>query len=303
MVLSDNGKIRRPKLSANFEPTGGRPNGKVRPKRPDTGKKRRAGSVREVISAPGLASVKVGMGTRLNPNFNTRVKSSRAETREEKMTEQVAQVSIEGRVAVNVNKLGEYLDGWADLVEGMGSKATQVSAKTLQYLNDREMPEVKVEEVKGTVSVTEKGRPYLLTSVYPSAKTSVYIGEHGKDLYVSWRTFIQPTLNLGILLLTGFLAVVFGWYLDSSHFFDFGESAIFGFIVEIILIAFAGRLFKGSFAAYFLIEPHIFHAESITAMSLSVHKSLLRALDESGIDVSKLRLKRDFKGGRRGEEI
>jgi len=55
--------------------------------------------------------------------------------------------------------------------------------------------------------------------------------------------------------------------------------------------------------AYFFIEPNVFDAEDITAMSLSVHKSVLRALDSAGIDSSKLRLKQDFKGGRRDQVV
>lgn len=47
----------------------------------------------------------------------------------------------------------------------------------------------------------------------------------------------------------------------------------------------------------------MFDAEDITAMGLSVHKTIIRCLDTAGIDISKLRLKRDFKGGRRDETV
>ncbi len=72
---------------------------------------------------------------------------------------------------------------------------------------------------------------------------------------------------------------------------------------EFGLIAIAGRILKGNFLAFFFIEPNVFDAEDITAMSLSAHKSLIRALDNTGIDVTKLRLKQNFKGGRRGEDL
>jgi hypothetical protein len=65
----------------------------------------------------------------------------------------------------------------------------------------------------------------------------------------------------------------------------------------------AGRVLRGSAWVFFIIQPNVFDAEDITAMSLSAHKSILRALDGSGIDISKLRLKQTFKGGRRGEEV
>jgi hypothetical protein len=75
------------------------------------------------------------------------------------------------------------------------------------------------------------------------------------------------------------------------------------FILGAIVIGVISRLIRGNFMAFFFIEPNIFDAEDITAMSLSTHKSILRALDTTGIDITKLRLKRDFKGGRLGETV
>ncbi len=75
--------------------------------------------------------------------------------------------------------------------------------------------------------------------------------------------------------------------------------AVLGFI----LLGIAGRIIKGRFFAYFFIEPNVFDAEDITAMSLSVHKSIIRSLDDAGIDISKLRVKQTFRGGRRGDEV
>jgi hypothetical protein len=80
--------------------------------------------------------------------------------------------------------------------------------------------------------------------------------------------------------------------------------ATLGFLILFVfLMATVGRLIKGDNLAYFFIEPSWFDAEDITAMGLSVHKSILRSLDASGIDISKLRLKQTFKGGRRDVEV
>jgi len=88
---------------------------------------------------------------------------------------------------------------------------------------------------------------------------------------------------------------------SSTDFSLFGWiGATIGFaILAAVILGVAGRVLKGSFWAYFFIEPSLFDAEDITAMSLSAHKSLLRALDSVGIESSKLRIKQDFKGGRR----
>jgi hypothetical protein len=64
-----------------------------------------------------------------------------------------------------------------------------------------------------------------------------------------------------------------------------------------------GIIFRRSPLVFLFREPSIFDADDITAMNLSVHKSMLRALDQEGIDSSKLRLKGEFKGGRRQDTI
>ena len=55
--------------------------------------------------------------------------------------------------------------------------------------------------------------------------------------------------------------------------------------------------------AKFYKEASLFNAEDITAMGMAAHKSIYRALDKKGVDVSHLRLKQNFVGGRRGESI
>jgi hypothetical protein len=223
---------------------------------------------------------------------------------------------------VNVNNLGYYLDGWADLIEGMGEKVSEVRAKVLAGLNERNMPAIKVSERKGFV--TELGgerRDYTITQTSPGATTLIYISNHGKDLYTSWRTFIKPVLNVPaifvMLIIAGTLGVIalaneVNVQEFSDYFNYFGEwfsftgwilRSILFLLFEFLIVAVAGRVMKGNFLAFFFIEPTIFDADDITAMSLSSHKSLIRALDNTGIDVTKLRLKQNFKGGRRGEDL
>lgn len=209
---------------------------------------------------------------------------------------------------VNVNQLGYFLDGWADLVEGMGEKAKEVRDALVTGLKEREMPEVYTNEITGIVGLVGGGhRAYTINQTAPGASTIVYIGQHGKDLYVSWRTFIKPVLNLLVIGIILGVAIILG--IIASHP-DYGFS-LTNFMLTFFLfsalgfgsVAFAGKIMRGSTLAYFFIEANIFDAEDITAMSLSTHKTLLRSLDTSGIDVSKLRLKQTFKGGRRDEEI
>ena len=80
-------------------------------------------------------------------------------------------------------------------------------------------------------------------------------------------------------------------------------STAFSIFIGILLGAMVvGLILRRNLLAFILKEPSIFDADDIIAMNLSVHKSMLRALDSAGIDVDKLRLKIVFKS-RRGEEI
>ncbi len=220
--------------------------------------------------------------------------------------------------SVNVNNLGIFLDGWADLIEGMGDKAAQVRQDVLNQLQEREMPEIKLGYIAGYVGlVNHESRDYVVAETNPGASTMIYISQHGKDLFVSWRTWLKPVFNweflqwfvLGSVLLGLFIGGIRQsnsyWGPSETTFSFFGW--IFATFVLLLLSAMglttAGKFLKGNLMAFIYVEANMFDAEDITAMSFSVHKTILRALDQSGIDVSKLRLKQTFKGGRKGDEV
>ena len=95
-----------------------------------------------------------------------------------------------------LSRLGFYLDGWADMVEGMGGKATDVRKDLITELKNRKMPEVEVEAVDAQpVVLSSDTRPYSITTTSPGATTTIYVGQHGHDLYTSWRVFLKPILN------------------------------------------------------------------------------------------------------------
>lgn len=205
----------------------------------------------------------------------------------------------------NANNLGYYLDGWADLITDQGAKVAAVRQAVVQILATR-YPEKVVESQNGYISVSNKNvvRPYALTRNQPGATTTVYVGQRGQDLYISWRTFIAPVLSdliTGIAIVAGILAFLVYLQIDSL------SVAVVTFIILALagvgLLAFASQVLKGNAVALFFKEPTVFDAEDITAMSLAAHKSILQALDKEGFDLSKLRLKQDFTAGRRNETI
>ena len=70
------------------------------------------------------------------------------------------------------------------------------------------------------------------------------------------------------------------------------------FSVEVAIIGAAGLISKRNLLYYFFIEPTVFDRDDIIAMSKSVHKSILGALEQTGIDLTNLRTKQQFKRSR-----
>jgi hypothetical protein len=240
----------------------------------------------------------------------------------------------------------------------------------------------------------EPERPYIVTSKYPGFTTAIYIDSHGKDLYVSWKTYLKPpiaienvqtaiasaiwiavvvntllrisqgalfwnpipegkfllTLGVSIVELIIFwawaypvLELIFGisgefrpstkkkivGILLIPLFFPIralinwitltfappapSPSAAYGsfnmlvYVLTILIFAILLLIYKvwqGKTLSELLFDvPTIFDADDAIAMSLSVHKSLLHALDQVGIDTSQLRLHNQTTQGRIGESV
>jgi len=301
---------------------------------------------------------------------------------------------------VNASHLGDFHDGWADLIEGMGSKSKDIFNEVEKQLVLRNMPDVKIESaILKPERFSKEQRVFLLTRTHPGVTATILIQEYGDDLFTSWRTYIKKPINwnflsklatlsfliamLHYIVVTGIntplvylnylimvesiklvalsLVIVFGLIIFASitgyiikkdskafirwevvlliliasgfiayNFLDMGEiyqsineeintykantqnqnsivqflSYFFGYFLFFVFITgLLGLLIKFRILYFLIIESNIFDRLDITAMDFSVHKSILRALDISGIDITKLRLKRDFKGGRKDEDV
>ncbi len=181
------------------------------------------------------------------------------------------------------------LDGWADLIEGKGDKQDQVQNQVFSILTERNMPDVEVTKkiAKPSSFSSVEQRKYIVTSTAPGVSTAIYIGAHGKDLFVSWRTFIKPVVNSTLLLFIFCIAVSISFLVSSTRFLStltdrysysgnpFAEALLTGFltfiacvIIPITIIAFLGMQIKKYSLAYFFVEPTYFNSDDITAMSL-----------------------------------
>jgi hypothetical protein len=198
----------------------------------------------------------------------------------------------------NVDRFGYYLDGWADLIEGQGGSAGSVLEEVVAILRER-YPEKEVIPLYGTVAGNRKqARPYAITSNPPGYTTTIYVGERGKDLFVSWRSFRAYVLNSLIWWVIGvsvFLALFVGVVVSSTAFGII--SLLFILWASFELLTRYSRSQLGSPMAIFYVRASLFNQEDWLAMNMAVHKSMLQALDKEGIDLSTLRLKQQFNPG------
>ena len=153
---------------------------------------------------------------------------------------------------INLESLGYFLDGWADLIEGMGSKADQIRTDVIQNLTNRDMPEITITPRKGYIGLTSlEKRDYGVAETPPGATTTIYIAQHGKDLYVSWRSFIRPVLNQQTLLIMLGFCIFLGLLTGGIQEDFFGRETSFSFAgwiawtIGFLILATVGLLFAG----------------------------------------------------------
>ena len=244
---------------------------------------------------------------------------------------------------IKINKLGLRIDGWADLVEGAGGKASEGLQAIAKTMEQRGMPTVAIKPDNATPNtLSGQRRPYVLVEMPNGASVTVYLGKYGSDLYASWDLYIRPKLEIRtiiIILAIALLAILPGTIcglvsslsllgqagnlLNPLSAYGGGSTNLggayfagilgnlclgsFGFLSMAIFIAFlvavVGYFAKGNALAFFIKELTAFDASDIGAMSLAVHKSVVLALDSIGINVKTLRLKEVFKAGGQGRLI
>lgn len=81
------------------------------------------------------------------------------------------------------------------------------------------------------------------------------------------------------------------------------RAAFWAFLAISIASFFLGTIRHGYPLAYFLAIPNLFDADDTLALSFSIHKTVVHALDRAGIDVSALHKKASTTRGRPNEEI
>lgn len=222
--------------------------------------------------------------------------------------------------AIPIADLGTRLDGWADILLGAGAQAQMVAESFEQQLLAQNMPVVKiVPETLTPGGWSGKRRSYYLVQIEPGASMAVYINRFGENLYLAWDMYVRPIIRWPILVIA--LCLIFalpalacfvgynGDFLTRPAYAGVGGSTALLIITLLCSpAAGVGLLFgagligliqRGNATAFFIKEIDTFTADDITAMMMSVHKTLLAALDEAGLKTDLLHEKDRFFAGQR----
>jgi len=214
----------------------------------------------------------------------------------------------------NINKLGERIDGWADLVVNAGDEA-ELARKQLEVIIQRKsFPGTLVSSELITPSTGRRMRSYIVTEMDNGATVAAYFGSFGKDLYAKWDIYVKKIINkpvvYSILALSGLQGLTTGAALGSlaSAFrgggfgvfiFGFLFGAIMAFVPLVLSVGFAGFIIKQSFFGFIFNEMDEFDIDDMGALTLAVHKAMLDTLDAIGIETQALRMKEKFSVGKR----
>ena len=215
-------------------------------------------------------------------------------------------------MAININKLGFRVDGWADLVEGVGDKEELAQKRLSQVVRWKKFPNTSINTALISPSYGRKKRRYLVVEMKNGATVAVYIGAFGRDLYAKWDVYVRPLPNKSVvflLLIIGSLAGLAGSsaqdFYGNSHFSFWGfVGGFFTWVIgSTILISIAGFILRKNPLAFFLKQLDEFDMDDIGALTLATHKCVLHALDAIGIKTQTLRVKEHFSAGSRDRLI
>ncbi len=196
-----------------------------------------------------------------------------------------------------LEKLGARAEGWMDLVAGEAKKAGEIEKAFVEELKAREIPLVNIEKMEFSAGFAKKA---YQVARHPAGSVVVSVEGIGKDLACSWALYVPQAPNwkmIGILAGIAF-GVSFFLAVGSLGVFGFGVGnflvqwifGTIGWLWQVALVALiVGQVWKGSFWHFFLVGTPDTTKESLAALVLAVHQSLLVAVEKSGLDASQLR--------------
>jgi hypothetical protein len=194
--------------------------------------------------------------------------------------------------------MGEYLDGFVELLDGHSAFAPHLAEYFLFYLRDRNIPNSTI--TNGELRLGQDRRDYQFIDHKTGAYLNIRIAAYGTDLLIKWDAWWKPKLRwlvililLGLSLLVGLMSgnTPYGFYFTIV--FGVFFSTLIGLTIAVMI---AGVLLRGSPTAFFFNQFDYFTKEDVAALTFAVDHSLRIAADQVGIKV-KLRDRTEFYSG------
>ena len=235
-------------------------------------------------------------------------------------TPKISEVAVnDGRAKFFGNQyaqVGELVDMWADLVEGHADKAAEFWKAFEASFTSRDVKEARL--YLEDLSSTGLWAPFRQMQVVRRGVVSIpiYIATQGKDLYVSWRAFIQGQVSLVKLVLWVILsfAVVYPFSMKERIIEDYRSGFFTGYITRseldpekwlplgILVLVVTGVLAvtygffrrQGDWQAVWREPINELQIDDVASLTSAVHKSVIAAADQVGIDTTKLEAREPF---------
>lgn len=195
-----------------------------------------------------------------------------------------------------VSKLGVWVDGWSDVIEGAAGYADEVKAEFIQEMQDAGVVGLRsAESLMSSGTSLPQARQIIQSS--SGASVVVNIAPYGKGLRVGWDLYTRRSPNWVTIGVLGGVILFFA-LLTSIHSFQY-DSALGGLIsffsvitgwplVPIIGLMIAGKICKEDIWAFFVKDPDDFALEDAESLGMVVDSALsnaiLDALEEDEVE-------------------
>ncbi len=236
-------------------------------------------------------------------------------------TPKISEVAVnDGHVMFLGNQyaqVGELVDMWADLIEGHADKAADFWKAFEESFSCRGINEARLDFEN--LSSTGLWAPFRRMQVVRRGVVSIpiYVATQGKDLYVSWRAFLQGQVSLIKLVLWVILSfvVVVPFSMMERIYEAYNEYGFFtGYVTRseldpekwlplgILVLVVTGALAaaygffrrQGDWQAVWRKSINELHVDDVASLTSAVHKSIVAAADQAGIDTTKLEAREPF---------
>ena len=210
-----------------------------------------------------------------------------------------------------INSLGYRVEMWGELIDGRAEDLGKFWKAFYDAFKSRKVSceSLKWKDVSAYGFFSDKTREVMQIRRNPVTIT-VYMATQGKDLYISWRSFLKSSISvakvgmfvaLGVLIflfLTGVLNSLPTNQLNPQYQTRVNTVVAINALVAAVVVLFPLVMFgfsnTGDPLGYLRAGYSSMVDDDLLALSTAVHRSLMEAADKLDIDTAKLTVREPF---------